>query len=62
MYLNYIIGQTTVAALLDSDSSINIISRQLYDVIPDRSKFDFQPSDDEIIMADNFSVSVEGTA
>ena len=61
MYLNCTIGQTTVSALLDSGSSINIISRQFYDVIPDRSKFDFQPSDD-IIMADNFSVSVEGTA
>ena len=35
---------------------------QLYDFIPNGSKFDFRPSEDEIIMADNYSVGVEGTA
>lgn len=62
MYLNCQIGHTTVTALLDTGSSINIISRQFYEIIPDGCKMDFQPSDDQIVLADNFSVSVYGTA
>ena len=62
MYLNCTIGGSFITALLDSGCSINIILRQLYDFIPNVSKFDFRPSEDEIIMADNYSVGVEGTA
>lgn len=53
MYLHCIVGHLRVTALLDSGSSINIISRSFYDTIPDLYKSDFHESDEKIVMADN---------
>ena len=62
MYLHCIVGQCKVTALLDSGSSINIVSRSFYDSIPESSRFDFQQTDEKIVMADNGSVAIDGTA
>ena len=62
MYLSCIVGQCKVTALLDSGSSINIVSRSFYDSIPESSRFDFQQTDEKIVMADNGSVAIDGTA
>ena len=62
MYLNCEVGQTPVTALLDSGSSINIISKQFFEAVPDSCKWDYLPSEDQIIMADSGSVGVDGTA
>ena len=62
MYLHCTVGGHFETTLVDLGCFINIISRQLYYFIPYGSKFDFRPSNDEIIMADNYSVGVEATA
>ena len=62
MYLHCTVGGHFETTLLDFGCFINIISSQLYYFIPNGSQFDFRPSKDEIIMADNYSVCVEGTA
>ena len=62
MYLHCIVGHSWVRALLDSGSSINIVSRIFYDTIPEPYKSDFQESDEKIVMADNGSVAIDGTA
>ena len=61
MYLHCIVGHSRVTALLDSDSSINIVSRSFY-TIPESSKFDFQESAEMIVMADNATVAIDCTA
>ena len=40
-----------MTALLDSGSSINIVSRNFYDTIPEPYKSDFRESDEKIVMA-----------
>ena len=62
MYLHCIVGKAKVTALLDSGSSINIISRSFYDSVPETFKFDYQECAEMITMADNASIAVDGTA
>ena len=62
MYLHCIVGHSWVTALLDSGSSINIVSRIFYDTIPEPYKSDFRKNDETIVMADNGSVAIDGTA
>ena len=62
MYLCCYIGCITVTALLDSGSSINIVSQDFYDFLPESCKSNFQLSNEVICLANNQSVSVIGTA
>ena len=62
MYFHCIVGKAKVTALLDSGSSINIISRSFYDSVPETFKFDYQDCAEMITKADNASIAVEGTA
>ena len=62
MYLHCIVGKAKVTALLDSGSSINIISHSFYDSVPETFKFDYQECAEMITMADNASIAVDGTA
>jgi hypothetical protein len=62
MYLNCVIGNKPVTALLDSGSSINLMSLDFYQSIPDYCKKDFQDCQEDIVMADNRSIYVYGTA
>ena len=62
MYLHCIVGNSRVTALLDSHSSINIVSRTFYNSVPEIYKSDFMQTNENIMMADNGSVAINGTA
>ncbi len=61
MYLNVILGHKHVTALLDTGSAINLISLPLYKSIRENIKSDFQPSDSNIVLANNQSINMYGT-
>lgn len=52
-----------VAALVDTGSSINVISKNLYDSIPEQFKLSFKHlSSSEIRLANNQLIRIEGVA
>ena len=62
MYLNMIISNKRITALLDSGSAINIISKSLFDVISASDLINFQSSNTKITLANDQNVSIYGTA
>ena len=62
MYLNIFVGNIPLTALLDSGSSINVMSVNLFQSIPSSDQTDFSPCDEDIILANNQTVNVQGTA
>ena len=61
MYLQVTVGQKPVTALLDSGSSINVVSRELYDTC--RSSFsDESPCPEKVLLANNQNVQIFGSA
>ncbi|CAG2248537.1 Retrovirus-related Pol polyprotein from transposon 17.6,Retrovirus-related Pol polyprotein from transposon 297 [Mytilus edulis] len=58
-----VIGTLKVAALVDSGSSINIMSKSLFDSVSDKQKLSFEQLDcSEIRLANNDTIKVTGTA
>jgi hypothetical protein len=63
LYMDVNIHGMKVTALLDTGSSINIISKELFDKLPLQSKFHFRSSDEQKVkLANNQSVYIFGTA
>lgn len=62
MYLNTNVGCLPVTALLDTGSDINIISKQLYDTLPQSAISDFEVCQSKVVVVNNYSVNVFGTA
>ena len=62
MYLELQIGNRNVTALLDSGSAINILSKSFYDSIPQSCILEYQECADSLILANNTTVTVYGTA
>ena len=62
MYLQIQVGCLSVTALLDSGSAINIFSKSFFDSIPQSSILQYQESTDSLILANNSTVTVCGTA
>ena len=61
MYFQVTVGQKPVTALLDSGSSINVVSRELYDTC--RSSFsDESPCPEKVLLANNQNVHIFGSA
>ncbi|CAG2218656.1 unnamed protein product [Mytilus edulis] len=52
----------TIAALVDTGSSINVISQTLYNTLPNKSKLSFEQFPSEVRLADNTKVKVFGLA
>lgn len=61
MYLNVIIANLLVTALLDTGSSINVMSLHFYNWIPHENKFNFHCSGDTVVLANNQNVDISGT-
>ena len=63
MYISVIFGELKIAALVDTGSSINVISKSLFDSISDRYKISFeQLPDSEIRLANNDKIQILGVA
>jgi hypothetical protein len=62
MYLNVFVHNMPVTALLDSGSSINVISFSFFQLLPESEKAEFSFCEDSIILANNQRVTVYGTA
>ena len=63
MYMPVNIKGMQVAALLDTGSSINIISKSLFDKLPHNGKFNFRSGSEQTVnLANNQSVCIFGTA
>ena len=61
MYITVLFGDLRIAALVDTGSSINVISKSLYDSISDRHKLYFeQLSESEIRLANNDKIRING--
>lgn len=56
------ISNHKISALIDTGSSINVISVQLYNSIPDSFKTKFTATNEYIILANNQRVQIYGTA
>lgn len=62
MYLNIIIGQLHVTALLDTGSAINIMSKSCFDSLAPFTVVEYVECHDNLLLANNQSVTVSGTA
>lgn len=63
MYMDVIIKGTKVTALLDTGSSINIISKSLYEKLPSQNKSSFRSCGEQTVkLTNNQFVRVFGTA
>ena len=62
MYLQIEVGFHSVTALLDSGSAINIVSKVFFDSIPQSCILQYQECSDNLILANNSTVTVCGTA
>lgn len=62
LYLHVHIGSKPLTALLDSGSTINVISHTCFDFIPHTEKQEFVPCTDRIILANGDFVNIDGTA
>lgn len=61
MYLNVLIGCQPITALLDSGSSINIVSKSLYELLPHSVLSCFANFTERVLVANNGSVKIFGT-
>lgn len=63
LYVHAQFPNCNVSALLDSGSSVNLMSKRLYDFLSDRSKSKLTPViDDVIVLANNQEIHITGTA
>lgn len=63
MYIPVYFGDLKIAGLVDTGSSINVISKTLYNTISDKHKLSFeQLSDSEIRLANDGTIKVNGIA
>ena len=63
LYLTVRFESMRVSALVDTGSSVNIISEQLYNSLPYSKKFNFKSDvSDSIVLANNEKVAIVGTA
>lgn len=62
LYLHVYIGSKPLTALLDSGSTINVVSHTCYQFIPSSEKQNFVPCSDRIILANGDFVQIDGTA
>ena len=62
MYLNVFVGDRPLTALLDSGSSINVMSLSYFQSIPFSEKSEFSKCDENVVLANNHSVKIFGTA
>ena len=60
IYMPVKINHLSVAALIDSGSSINIVSQSFYNLIPDTCKSMIQPISEKIVLANNQCVNIIG--
>ena len=60
LYLPVKIANIEVSALIDTGSSINILSSQLFNNIPDSFIARFKASSDKITLANNQSIKILG--
>lgn len=61
LYLKLQFGHREVSALLDTGSSINLMSQKLFNSLPTQNKSDLIPVDSSsIVLANNQSVSIDG--
>lgn len=56
------IANQEISALIDTGSSINVMSSQLFNSIPDSMKSEFSATSDKITLANNQTVQIYGTA
>ena len=61
MYMPVSIYDVKVAALMDTGSSVNIMSNSLFQKLPTHVKCDFQNTSQSVILANNQSVNILGT-
>lgn len=61
LYVHAQFSNCNVSALLDSGSSINLMSKTLYDFLPDKAKSKLTPmTEDAIILANNQEIQIVG--
>ncbi|CAC5415602.1 unnamed protein product [Mytilus coruscus] len=56
------IDNIEIAALIDSGSSINVISQQLFNSLPEHYRNSFKSANEKILLANNASINIVGTA
>lgn len=62
MYLNVFVHNMPLTALLDSGSSINVMSKSYFKSVPHSEKMDFSLCREDLVLANNQSVAIYGTA
>jgi hypothetical protein len=63
LYIQVLYGELKIAALVDTVSSINVLSRSMYDSISDRHKLHFERlGDSEIRLANDDKIRIHGIA
>ncbi|CAC5398333.1 unnamed protein product [Mytilus coruscus] len=62
LYMPVQIANLEISALIDTGSSINVMSSQLFNSIPDSMKSEFSAASDKITFANNQAVQIYGTA
>lgn len=62
MYLNVFVGCQQVTALLDAGSSVDIVSRALYEHLTHSVVSNFTLCDDKVVLANNTTIKIFGTA
>ena len=60
LYMSVNVGSSSVAALIDTGSSINVISKQYYDSLPESCKSVVSDVTDKIVLANNQTIKVSG--
>ena len=62
MYIPVKCGETNIAAVIDTGSSINILSINLFNSLPENSKSRIYPFHEEIKLANGHHIKIIGTA
>ena len=61
LYVHAQFPNCNISAMLDSGSSINLMSKKLYEFLPDRAKSKLIPiTDDNIVLANNQQIKITG--
>ncbi|CAC5404413.1 unnamed protein product [Mytilus coruscus] len=62
LYMPVTLDNIEIAALRDSGSSINVISQQLFNSLPEHYRNSFKSANEKILLANNASINIVGTA
>ena len=63
MYMPVYVNNVHISALIDTGSSVNIMSRDVYDSIPNSCKLPIDQSTcSEVLLANNAKLVIDGTA